>query len=347
MESKVNLTELIDTSPPNFVIQDALSKCYQHVTWHNKIVAAVSGGWDSDILADLIIRCGGKDKTTFVFFNTGLEYDATKKQIKRLEEKYGIEIKILPPIKPIPLCVREFGLPFWSKQVSEFIYRLQRHNFQWENEPFDVLLERYPRCRAALRWWCNAWPAGARGQNSKFNISYTPWLKEFMVENPPDFKISAKCCDYAKKEPVKKFMATGGFDLNCVGVRKAEGGARATAYSTCYTQATSGPDQYRPLFWMSDEDKAIYDQHYGIEHSDCYTVWGMKRTGCAGCPFGKEREMELALAEKYEPKFHKAMLKVFGPSYDYTRRFMEFRERKKQEAAEQGLTEKQLSLFDT
>ena len=156
------------------------------------------------------------------------------------------------------------------------------------------------------------------------------------MENPPDFKISSKCCDYAKKEPVKKFMASSGFDLNCTGVRKAEGGARATAYSTCYTQALSGPDQYRPLFWMSDEDKAIYDQAYGIEHSDCYKVWGMKRTGCAGCPFGKEFETELSLAEIYEPKFYKAMMKVFGPSYDYTRRYLKFREQKKAAAARGG-----------
>lgn len=347
MEATVDLTELIETSPPNFAIQDALTKAYQHVTYHSKIVAAISGGSDSDVLLDLIVRCGGKEKTTFVFFNTGLEYDATKKQIKRLEEKYGIQIQVLPPIKPIPMCVREFGLPFWSKRVSDYICRLQSHNFQWEDEPFDVLYARYPKCKVALRWWCNNWPAGSKGQDSRFNISYTPWLKEFMVENPPDFKISSKCCDYAKKGPVKKFMETGDFDLNCTGVRRAEGGARATAYSSCYTPVNFGADQYRPLFWMNDEDKAVYDQHYGIEHSDCYKVWGMKRTGCAGCPFGKEWEQEVALAEKYEPKFHKAMLKVFGASYDYTRRFLEFRERKKQEAAERGLTEKQLSLFDT
>ena len=36
-------------------------------------------------------------------------------------------------------------------------------------------------------------------------------------------------------------------------------------------------------------------------------------------------ESELALAEKYEPNFHRAMLKVFGKSYDYTRKFLEFR----------------------
>jgi hypothetical protein len=77
-----------------------------------------------------------------------------------------------------------------------------------------------------------------------------------------------------------------------------------------------------------------FDEHYGSTHSDCYEVWGMKRTGCAGCPFGKNFEGELALAEKYEPKFHKAMLNVFGASYDYTRRFLAFREDAKRKAKE-------------
>lgn len=334
MGDEIKMIDLLDEAPENLAIQDALGKCLVQIRNHDRIVAAISGGADSDVMTDLIIRCGGKDKTIFVFFNTGLEYDATKRQLKHLEEKYGIEIQILPPIKPIPLCVREYGQPFWSKRVSDYIYRLQRHNFQWEDEPFEALLKKYPRCRAALRWWCNAWPAKDNGQSSSFGISYIPWLKEFMIKNPPDFKISAKCCDYAKKVPVKKFMDSGDFDLNCTGVRKAEGGTRATAYKTCYTQALAGADQYRPLFWFTNADKAEYDAHYGIEHSDCYRVWGMKRTGCAGCPFGKDFEEELALAEKYEPKFHKAMLKVFGESYEYTRKYLAFREEMKTKAKE-------------
>lgn len=159
-------------------------------------------------------------------------------------------------------------------------------------------------------------------------------MKEFLMAHPPQFKISAKCCTYAKKIPAKKFAEAGNFDLNCYGVRKDEGGLRATAYSSCFTQALAGPDQYRPLFWFTDADKAEYDAHYGVTHSECYTAWGMKRTGCAGCPFGKDFEEELTLAEKHEPKFHKAMLKVFGESYDYTRRFYEFREQLKQQRSD-------------
>ena len=325
MTDQIKFIDLLDGAPKNLAIQDALGKCWQHIRSHDNILASVSGGSDSDVMMDLIIRCGGKDKTTFVFFNTGLEYEATKKQIQFLNEKYGVEIQVIPPIKPIPLCVREYGVPFWSKQVSDMIERLQKHNFQWEDEPLEVLLKKYPKCKSAIRWWCNDF--SRTDKPCAFDIGYVRYLKEFLIAHPPTFRISNKCCQFAKKGPAKKYADSHYCDLNCTGVRQAEGGSRATRFKNCFSAAFgSGPDQYRPLFWFSDTDKAAYDEHYSITHSDCYEVWGMKRTGCAGCPFGRRYEEELALAEKYEPKFHNAMLKVFGPSYEYRRQFEMFRE---------------------
>lgn len=329
----MRFAELLDSAPNNLAIADALGKCYQHVNTHEKILVSVSGGSDSDVMMDLIIRCGGKDKTTFVFFNTGLEYEATKKQIQFLNEKYGVEIQIVPPIKPIPMCVREYGVPFWSKHVSEMISRLQQHGFQWEDEPFDVLIKKYPRCKSAVQWWCNEHKR-RDGRVSSFDIDYVRGLKRFLVKNPPDFKISNKCCHYAKKLPAKNFLDAAVCDLNCVGIRKHEGGIRSSRYKSCFSKALSGPDQYRPVFWFTDEDKHTYEQHYGITHSDCYCVWGMDRTGCAGCPFSKNWAQELALAEKYEPKFHKAMLNVFGRSYEYRRQFEAFRKEMQQKEGE-------------
>lgn len=323
----MTILDVLKDAPHNLTIEDALTKCYSTVSDHQRIVTSVSGGSDSDVMLDLIIRCGGKDKTTFVFFNTGLEYEATKKQILYLNEKYGIQIQVVPPIKPIPVCVREHGVPFWSKHVSEMIERLQKYDFKWEDKPFEELYEEYPKCKSALRWWCNKW--GTPEKVSQFDIGYIRGMKEFLVTHPPTFPISSKCCHYAKKEPAKRFMDSVNSDLNCTGVRRAEGGMRAARFSSCYTQAFAGADQYRPLFWFTDADKATYDEHYGLKHSDCYEVWGMKRTGCAGCPFGRNFEEELRLAEIYEPKFHKAMLKVFGPSYEYRRKFEEFRAKMK------------------
>lgn len=154
------------------------------------------------------------------------------------------------------------------------------------------------------------------------------------MSSPPDFLISPKCCDFGKKDPAHEFFSAGKFDMNVVGVRKEEKGARSTIYTSCF-DGGPGCANFRPIFWMTNAEKVLYCEHFGITRSDCYEVWGMKRTGCAGCPFGKEFVQEVALAETFEPKLALAMNNLFGASYDYTRRFLEFRKRKR-EAEKEG-----------
>lgn len=330
MNLEISEQEQIVRDAPTFPIQDMLSKTMYEVRNHDKIRVSISGGSDSDILLDVIHRMDPRKKAVYVFFNTGLEYAATKRHLAELEEKYGIQIEWVPPVMPIPTCCRKYGVPFWSKRASEYIYRLQSHDFKWEDRPFDELYAEYPRCKSALMWWCNEYPRKKGGGISSFNIGYTPWLKEFMIANPPQFKISAKCCEKAKKEPAHKYEKAHDFDLGCTGVRKAEGGARSVAYSTCTTRVAFGADAFRPLFWLTDKDKRDYKEHYGVVNSDCYEVWGMERTGCCGCPFGKRFEQELELIQQYEPKLYKAVNNIFGESYEYTRKYLEFRQEMKE-----------------
>lgn len=325
MKDKNKLFEFVSKSPDQW-IQDAILKAEQHIDYATKIACSISGGADSDIMLDLLYTLDDEKKIEYIFFNTGLEYDATKRHLKELEEKYGIKITRLNAKKPIPITVREYGLPFLSKQVSEWISRLQRHNFQWEDGTLDELLKKYPKCKAALRWWCNDY-----GEGSKFSISYNTYLKEFMIQNPPTFRISNKCCHFAKKLTIYDYLESEGFDLNCVGVRKSEGGARASSYKSCFTPSECGKiAQYRPLFWFNNESKNCYKNVHHIKYSDCYEIWGMDRTGCAACPFGKNFEFELECIQKYEPKFYVAVNKIFGKSYEYTRKYREFQKEMRQ-----------------
>jgi len=318
-------TDIVLDGPKNAEIQATIYKCYDYIHEYRKILCAISGGYDSDIVLDLVIRCGGKEKTDFVFYDTGLEYDATKDHIAYLESVYGVKIRSIEPKKHIPTCVREYGVPFWSKYVSDMMSRLQRHNFQWEDGSVEELLKKYPRCKAALRWWCNEW-----GNKSRFNISYTPGLKEFIQQFPPPMRISAMCCEKAKKDPAHALEDSGDYGLAITGVRKLEGGKRSTTYKSCFDDGGSWElSRFRPIFWWGDPEKEMYRKHYGIVRSDCYEVWGMDRTGCAGCPFGKEFDEELKRVQIFEPKRYQAMLTVFGESYDYTRKFLEFREKMK------------------
>ena len=77
MPDTISLEQILNDAPDNFVIQDALIRCYEIISTHSRIVCSVSGGGDSDVMLDMLLRCGARDKTDFVFFNTGLEYQAT------------------------------------------------------------------------------------------------------------------------------------------------------------------------------------------------------------------------------------------------------------------------------
>lgn len=314
----------------NSTIYDSLVKAKQIINSYDNIAVSVSGGADSDVMLDIIerVKDPGK-KIHYVWFNTGLEYTPTKEHIKELENKYGIEIEECRPVKPIPICIKDFGVPFLNKKVSEYISRLQARNFKWEDEPYDVLIKRYPNTIDALKWWCNIRINPNTGKYSAYCIGYNKYLKEFLMKNPPDFQISNKCCEYAKKKVATVYNKAHDIALNCVGIRRSEGGRRADL-KTCYEVCDEKWDEFRPILWFIDDDKQEYERLFNIIHSDCYNVWGMKRTGCVGCPYDRELEQDLEKIKQYEPKLYNACISLFGKSYEYTRKYYEFLKQMKQ-----------------
>lgn len=305
----------IDTDNP--IILDAFLKCSQVFDQHEHALVSISGGADSDCMLDLCerVRKSVPIGITYVWFDTGLEYAATKRHLDRISERYGVEIVRFKPLKSIPTCVREFGQPFLSKYVSTHMERLQKHGFAWEEIPYESMLESYPRCVASVKWWCDKWTRTS--EPGWFDIGRFRLLREFIVKNPPWFKVSNKCCEYTKKKVAAQANREFGVDLELIGIRKSEGGARSTI-SQCFSRHEGGVDTYRPLLWFSDADKADYERQFGITHSDCYKEWGFRRTGCVGCPFGKKIEWELDTAKRYEPNLVRAARSVFADSYKYT-----------------------------
>lgn len=333
MTKPQSIYDLLQDCPKNQTITDNLIRAWAKINspQYKKIVCTISGGSDSDVMLDIVWRCDKDNKVDYVWFDTGMEYEATKEHLIDLEEKYGIEIQERKAIKPIPATCKQYGQPFVSKQVSEFIMRLQKHGFQWQEDgwkTYDALIQKYPHCQSALQWWCNE-----KGAKSHFNIAWNKYLKEYMIAYLPIFPISPKCCEFAKKKVLHKLLGEG-YDLSIFGVRKSEGGVRATAYKNCFTEKDNGGcDSYRPLFFYRNSDKEEYIEAYCIENSRCYTEYGLKRTGCSGCPYGRDFEYELKVIEQYEPKFYKAVMHIFGESYEYTRGYREFQKKMEEKAA--------------
>lgn len=326
-----SLNEFLQRCPVNKTIVDNVIRAWKIINddKYENILCSISGGSDSDIMLDICWRCDQGNKITYVWFDTGLEYQATKDHLKELEEKYHITIHPYKAQKPIPWTCLHYGQPFLSKRVSDNISRLQHHNFQWENEEYEDLLKKYCTydsktgqwrgCSSALKWWCDKW-----GENSAFNISRNKYLKEFILSHPPAFQISSSCCTYAKKNVYKQYIKKFGAQLNLVGVRKAEGGQRSTSYKNCFDERVGSTDNYRPLFWYTNQDKEDYKNAFGIQYSKCYIEYGLQRTGCAGCPFGRKFEEELEVIHTYEQKLSKAVNHIFKESYEYTRAYRKF-----------------------
>lgn len=313
--------EILNAAPENELIRNTMKKADLLLNSYKNPVCSVSGGSDSDVMLDLLERVRGNRKITYVFFDTGIEYRATLRHLDDLEAKYGIEIVRRRAKKPVPVGCKEYGLPFLSKEISNKISRLQSHGFQWEDMPLSRLLERYADCQNGIKWW-----ADEHGERAKFSIRRNAGLKEFLLSTPPEFRISEKCCDGAKKDTAKAFLKEQNAMLEIVGERRAEGGLRAVRHHSCFEPLHhSGVARYMPLYFWGNEDKQQYKEHYGLCYSDCYKVYGMKRTGCCGCPFNSRFEEDLEVVKKYEPQLYKAALAIFGESYEYTRKYRAFR----------------------
>jgi 3'-phosphoadenosine 5'-phosphosulfate sulfotransferase (PAPS reductase)/FAD synthetase len=166
----------------------------------------------------------------------------------------------------------------------------------------------------------------SRTGKSIFDIKRYKLLREFVIANPPAFKISERCCYYTKKQTATDFHREYKPDLVVTGMRRAEGGRRVGSLYSCFTpQSNQSPDSYRPLWFWTDEDKAIYKLWRDIRYSDCYEIYGMKRTGCVGCPCNSRAEQELEITQRFEPHTVKAAFTIFGASYIYRRQYAEFK----------------------
>ena len=319
----------------------------EHLTRHPKAICSYSGGSDSDTMIDLIERTRADfwnlPKVKYVFFDTGLEMEATKRHVKEVSEKYGIEIETIRPKKNIVLSTREHGLPFMSKLFSEHVGRLQKHGFdfsdfsKFKNGKITIkeLIDKYPNTKSALTHLF-----GYRADLTKIEDCQSPiftydFFADFLSENPPKFLISAKCCDDCKKSIAKKVQK--GYDLIISGERASEGGVRVlTAYgSGCFSELSNGQYRFKPLYYLSGGDKAWYKERYGLRYSDAYEVYGLKRTGCGGCSIAARALEEIAIIGKYEPNLAKAIWAVFGDAYRYRQQYIEYRDRRRWEEKEE------------
>lgn len=340
----------------------------RHLKQHPNAICSYSGGADSDILIDVIERARnifGLPPVKYVFFNTGLEMKATKDHVKATAEKYGVEIETVRPKTNIVMASRKYGIPFVSKIMSAGLSEWQKKGVplsvaQEYDQAEDKeakraeLKERYPKCESVLNFLCCCNSKGEPRPNIQLVINSSKYMRDFIGEYPPDFKISADCCTYCKKNVAHQIQK--GYDMVITGERRDEGGMRSVPRkdntSLCFTETSSGQYRLRPLYYVSDADKAWYKAYYGLRYSDAYEVYGLTRTGCCGCPISYKAIADLELIRPYEPNLVKAAWNIFGKSYEYRQKYNAYKaERMAREKAEKKKAEQEavqgVSFFDS
>lgn len=329
---------------------------------HPKAICSYSGGSDSDIMIDIIEdtrRLLNLPPVKYVFFNTGLEMKATKDHVKEVSAKYGVEIEEIRPKISIVQASRKYGIPFVSKIMSGGL-----HDWQKKGIPLTIadeyaeaedkqakrqeLKERYPKCESLINFLCCCNGKGEPRPNIQLVINSSKYMLDFIKEYPPNFKISADCCTYCKKNPAHAVQKD--YEMIITGERRDEGGMRSVprkdCTTMCFTETSSGQYRLRPLYYVSDSDKAWYKEHYGITYSDAYEVYGLTRTGCCGCPISYKAVADLEQIRPFEPNVVKAAWNIFGDSYRYRQQYNEYKaERMAKEKAEKDMISGQLSMI--
>lgn len=329
---------------------------------HPNAICSYSGGSDSDIMLHLIEQVRemfSLPPVEYCFFNTGLEMKAIRRHVRETEKLYGVTITEHRPKKNIVLATREFGQPFVSKIMSSGLEGVQRKSIplsiadEYANAEDKVakraeLKERYPKCESTINFLCGCNSKGEPRPDIQLVIGSSKYMLDFITENPIPFKVSNKCCDYCKKHVAKRVQKP--FDMIITGERRDEGGMRSVPRkdntTMCFSETADGKYRFRPLFYVSDADKAWYKAYYNIRYSDAYEVYGLTRTGCCGCSISARAVEDLEKIRPFEPNLVKAAWNVFGDSYRYRQLYNEYKAQRRREEKLDGRQANQLTLND-
>lgn len=226
----------------------------------DNVYVSYSGGKDSEVLLDICKKLYPNIKA--VFSNTGQEFPETIKQIM-YRKKLGYNIDIVIPKMKFKDVIKKYGYPVVSKEISMAINRYR-----------TAKTEKHKNYRLNGRT--------INGKKQTAGVISKKW--HYLINT--DFKISEKCCDHLKKNPIKRYEKQTGRHA-IVGTMAEESSARKRKYLSvgCNSFDQKNP-QSSPLGFWTEQNIWEYIKIHDLQISECYTKFGMKRTGCYGCLFG-------------------------------------------------------------
>lgn len=259
----------------------------------NNAYLSFSGGKDSTVLHHLLDLALPNNKIPRVFINTGIEYLMLVKHIYKLAETDD-RITIIQPTQHITKMLEKYGYPFKSKTHAHYVSTYQKSG---KTQSIEKYLDWEPD-----------------------NFYKCP--KKLQYQFSEDFKIpiSDRCCLKLKKEPGKKWGKEHNRPITITGIRKSEGGARAS--KGCIIKNKEGElKKFHPLFVVNDKFIEWFINKYNVKLCELYyEPYNFNRIGCKGCPFNRRLDDELKVLEDKLPNDRKHCEMIWKPVYDEYRR---------------------------
>ena len=296
---------------------ETIKQVYQQHDLENNAYISFSGGKDSVVLHHLIDMAIPNNKIPRVFINTGIEYLDIVNYVKEMASADD-RFVIINPSQPIKMMLEKYGYPFKSKQHS--------HNLGifWNNKDkaeYTLTNQKY---------------LGIIESSTKFKC---PTILKYQFTKEFKIKCSDNCCLKLKKEPFKKYQKENNKSITITGMRKAEGGQRASLKGCIIIDKEKNVVKFHPLLIVSDEfENWFIDKHNVKLCKLYYPPFNFKRTGCKGCPFSLDLQQQLDVMEIYLPNEKKQCEMIWKPIYEEYRK-LGFRLKKKKQY-------EQLTLFD-
>ena len=286
--------KMLQALPLDIKIRKTQQRIREWVEYYGEdgVYVSFSGEKDSAVLLDIVRSIYPKIEAVFV--NTGLEYPEIVEFVKQHEN-----VTILKPKKNFREILTEYGYPIASKEVAGYIDEARNSKSErLRQSRIERLQGRYLR---------------RDGKKSEFNRE--KW--GFALSAP--FRISDKCCNLMKKNPIYKF-AKENEKVAIMGTMAEESKLRKQKWikSGCNAFDSKHPNSAPLSFWTNNDiltyihknnlpiasvygdvvpdDKCqilgqenIYDLIN--DYTGCkFKTTGCDRTGCMFCLFGAHIE---------------------------------------------------------
>ncbi len=252
---------------------------------NGNVYVAFSGGKDSTVLLHLVRNI--YPEIPAVFADTGLEYPEIREFVKTFEN-----VEWVKPSMNFKEVLATYGYPVVSKKVSRFVNDIQ--NIKGNNDKTKTL---------RLTGFNST-----GGYSPSMKLS-KKWYK--LIDAP--FKVSPKCCDIMKKNPIKEYSKKTG-RKGIIGTMASDSLQRKKQYlrNGCNTFGTNALSH--PIAFWTTKDIWDYIKLKNLPYSKIYDM-GCHNTGCMFCMFGVHMEKEInrfQMMKKTHPKLYTYCMEQLG-----------------------------------